>query len=81
MLKGLCKITQVDSSGAEIWTYAWLVIIMLDSNPYSFSSSHIQMQEVDHKEGWMPKNWRFQTGAGEDSWESLGLKGEKASQS
>ena len=24
---------------------------------YSFSSSHVQMWELDHKEGWAPKNW------------------------
>ena len=28
---------------------------------YSFSSSHIQMWELDHKEGWALKNWCFQT--------------------
>ena len=27
----------------------------------SFSSSHIQMWELDHKEGWVLKNWWFQT--------------------
>ena len=26
-----------------------------------FSSSHVQMWELDHKEGWAPKNWCFQT--------------------
>ena len=26
-----------------------------------FSSSHIQMWELDHKEGWVPKNWCFWT--------------------
>ena len=24
---------------------------------YGFSSSHIQMLKLDHKEGWAPKNW------------------------
>ena len=24
-----------------------------------FSSSHVQMWELDHKEGWAPKNWWF----------------------
>ena len=28
---------------------------------YGFSSSHIWMWELDHKEGWAPKNWCFQT--------------------
>ena len=30
------------------------------SQSYGFSSSHIQMWELDHKEGWKPKNWCFQ---------------------
>ena len=25
----------------------------------SFSSSHVQLWELDHKEGWVPKNWCF----------------------
>ena len=24
---------------------------------YGFSSSHVQIWELDHKEGWVPKNW------------------------
>ena len=36
-----------------------------DKGPYSqsigFSSSHVQMWELNHKEGWVPKNWRFWT--------------------
>ena len=32
----------------------------LCSQSYGFSSSHVQMLELDHKEGWMPKNWCFQ---------------------
>ena len=28
---------------------------------YGFSSSHVWMWELDHKEGWVPKNWWFQT--------------------
>ena len=27
------------------------------SQNYGFSSSHVQMWELDHKEGWVPKNW------------------------
>ena len=33
-----------------------------NKGPYSqscFSSSHIQMWELEHKEGWVPKNWSF----------------------
>ena len=29
----------------------------LDSQRYGFPSSHVQMWELDHKEGWAPKNW------------------------
>ena len=28
---------------------------------YGFSSSHVCMWELDHKEDWMPKNWCFWT--------------------
>ena len=31
------------------------------SQGYGFSSSYVQMWELDHKEGWVPKNWCFQT--------------------
>ena len=33
----------------------------LYSQNYGFSSSHVWMRELDHKEGWVPKNWCFQT--------------------
>ena len=31
------------------------------SQSYGFSSSHVRMWELDHKEGWAPKNWCFWT--------------------
>ena len=31
------------------------------SQSYGFSSSHIWMWELDYKESWAPKNWRFWT--------------------
>ena len=31
------------------------------SQSYGFSGSHVWMWELDHKEGWPPKNWCFQT--------------------
>ena len=31
------------------------------SQSYGFSRSHAWMWELDHKEGWAPKNWCFQT--------------------
>ena len=33
----------------------------LYSQSYGFSSSHVWMWELDHKEGWAPKNWCFWT--------------------
>ena len=33
----------------------------LYSQSYGFSSSHVWMWELDHKEGWASKNWRFST--------------------
>ena len=36
-----------------------------DKGPYSqiygFTSSHVQLWDLDHKEGWVRKNWWFQT--------------------
>ena len=40
------------------------------SQSYGFSSSHIQMWELDHKEGWALKNWCFQTVVLEKTFES-----------
>ena len=31
------------------------------SQSYGFSGSHVRMWELDHKEGWVPKNWWFLT--------------------
>ena len=31
----------------------------LYSQNYEFSSSHVWMWELDHKEGWVSKNWWF----------------------
>ena len=31
------------------------------SQSYGFSSSHVWMRELDHKESWMQKNWCFWT--------------------
>ena len=38
---------------------------LADKGPYSqsygFSASRVRIWELDHKEGWVPKNWCFQT--------------------
>ena len=49
------------------------------SQSYGFSSGHVQMWELDHKEDWVSKNWCC--GAGEGSWKSIGQQGEQTSQS
>ena len=41
------------------------------SQNYGFSSSHVQMWELDHKEGCVPKNWCFQIVVLEKTPESL----------
>ena len=41
------------------FTAAWIYI--LSSQGCGFSSSHVWMWELDHKEGWAPKNWCFWT--------------------
>ena len=47
----------------------------LSSQRYGFSSSHIWMQELEHKEGWVPKNWCIWTVVLEKTLESpLGCK-------
>ena len=47
----------------------------LSSQSYGFTSSHIWMWELDHKEGWVIKNWCFWTMALEKTLESpLGCK-------
>ena len=45
----------------------------LSSQSYDFSSSSVRMWELDHKEGWAPKNWCFQTEVLEKTLESLWL--------
>ena len=40
------------------------------SQSYGFSSSHVWMWELNHKEPWAPKNWCFQTVALEKTLES-----------
>ena len=41
----------------RVYTCAYLII----HQGYYLSSSHVCMWELDHKEGWAPKNWCFWT--------------------
>ena len=45
------------------------------SQSYGFSSSHVWMWELDHKESLALKNWCFWTVVLEETWESLRLEG------
>ena len=52
------------------------------SQSYGFSSGHVQMGELDHKEGWAPKNRCFQTVIlVKTLWEFLEEHGDQTSQS
>jgi len=54
----------------------------LSSQIYGFSSSHVGMWELDHKESWALKNWCFWTVVLEKTLEkSLGQQGDPTSQS
>ena len=35
------------------------LLARVHSQTYVFSSSHVQMWELGHKEGWVLKNWYF----------------------
>ena len=56
-LKSLCS----SSSGCQ-WCYCWYKICQLYCWYLTLwdSSSHVQMWELDYKEGWMLKNWCLQ---------------------
>ena len=59
---------------------------LADKGPYSqsygFSSSHVRMWKLDHKEGLSAEELMLSNcGAGEDSWESYGQQGDQTSQS
>ena len=53
----------------------------LSSQGYGFSSGHVWMWELDHKESWVQKNWCFWTAVLEKTRESLGLQGDPISPS
>ena len=51
------------------------------SESYGFSSSHVWMWELHHKERRAPELMFLNCGVEEDSWESLGLQGDQTSPS
>ena len=38
---------------------SWFILWSILDFSYIFSSSHVCMSELDHKEGWGPRNWCF----------------------
>ena len=55
---------------------------VLSNQSYGFSSSHLWMWELDHKEKLNPEELMLLNyGVGEDSWESLGLQENQTSPS
>ena len=57
LLLGKEAMTKLDSGKVE----TSLCEKGLSSQSYGFSSSHVWMWEMDHKESWALKNWCFQT--------------------
>ena len=81
MLLGRKAMTNLDSILKSKKQRHYFADKVSSSQSYGFSSSHVRMWEVDHKESWVPKNWRFWTVVLEKTWESLELQGDPASPS
>ena len=63
-------------------THCRQITIWATGKPYDFSSSHVWMWEWDHKRRLsIEELMLLNCGAGEDSWESLGLQGDQTSPS
>ena len=66
LLLGRKALTNLDSILKNRWYFADRGSY---SQGYSFSSSHVQMWQLDHKEGWEPKNDAFKMCC----WRRLGI--------
>ena len=73
MLRRIIQKTMIAASGAiTLWQIdASLWDKGSYSQGYSFSSSHVRMWELDHKEDWVPKKWCFWIVVLEKTLESL----------
>jgi len=61
-LKDVCSLKEIDQPRQCIKKQRhYFANKGLSSQRYSFSSSHVWMWKLDHKEGWAPKNWCFWT--------------------
>ena len=72
--------------GEIMETVTGFIFLGADKGPYSerygFTSSHEQLWELDNKKSWATEELMLSNcGAGEDSWESVGLRGDQTSQS
>ena len=62
---------QVAKKNRYIW-YQWITLLSkVHIVKAALYSSHVWMWELDHKEGWVPKNWCFWTVVLETTLESL----------
>ena len=68
LLFGKKAMTNLDSI---LKTRGITLLTKLSSQSYGFSSSHVWMWELDHKESWALKNWCFWTVVLEKTLESL----------
>ena len=55
------KLATTNKGHSIFWRFDLLLSLCPYSQSYGFSSSHVWMWELDHKEGWVPKNWCFWT--------------------
>ena len=66
LLLGRKAMTNLDS----VWKSRGITDKDVSSQSYGFSSSHAWIWELDHKEGWTPKNWCYGTVVLEETLES-----------
>ena len=60
--KGTCSLESYDKPSSVLKSKdITLLFFFLYSQSYGFSSSHLWISELDHKEGWVLKNWCFWT--------------------
>ena len=60
LLLGRKAMTKLDSE-LKTWDIPLLTKVRIDSQSYGFSSSHVWMWELDHKESWKLNNWCLRT--------------------
>ena len=66
-----CELKDASFLEEKLWQSYYFPDKGPSSQSYGFSSSHVWIWELDHKEGWAPKNWCFRTVMLEKTLESL----------